>query len=263
MKKHALTIWVVVTILLVAVFIIPSPVSISANNYIRKIVTPVSRPLVSAGRKTANFVSLIFEIGNLRRENQQLANDVVQSKVDSVKMAELSSENASLKTQLSYKEAHPEMKLLLANVISLDPTNYFGTLIIDRGSNDGVATGQAVTSLGVLVGKIDQVSPDSSRVLLITSKDSIVQVMLQDSRTLGVLSGGISGMKLGSIPIDTAIKPSESIITSGLGGKLPKGIYVGVAGNEVSVKSDIFKTIEVKSPVDFFRLENLFVVTGV
>lgn len=263
MKRSGLLIWFLAMIILAVIFVIPSSVSRFAGSMVRKIFRPVSKPLVTFGYETRDFFSLISEIGSLRKENQQLANDLVGSRVDESKMSELTKENDSLKTQLAYKDAHPEMKLVLADVIELDPTNYFGTLVIDKGSADGISVGQAVVSLGVLVGKIDQVSADTSRLMLVTSKDSIVQVMLQNSRTTGTLVGGISGMKLGSIPLDTAIVPSENIITSGLGGKLPKGIYVGTAGGEVSVKSDIFKTIEVKSPVDFSKLEYLFVVTGV
>lgn len=263
MKKYGLAIWFLTIIILLGAFVVPSPVSRFSISSIKKISRPLSGPLVSIGYRAREFFSLIFQIGSLRRENQQLANDLISARVDESKMAELSKENDNLKTQLNYKNAHPEMKLVLADVIGLDPTNYFGTLVINRGSDDGVLVGQAVVSLGVLVGKIDQVSSNTSRVMLINSKDSVVQVMLQDSRTTGVLAGGISGMKLGSIPLDTAITPSESIITSGLGGKLPKGIYVGTAGGEVSVKSDIFKTVEVRSPVNFTKLEYLFVVTGI
>ncbi|MCX6810571.1 MAG: rod shape-determining protein MreC [Candidatus Berkelbacteria bacterium] len=263
MKKQGILIWFILIVVLSVVFVIPSAVSRSSTGFIREISRPISRPLVTFGYNTHDFFSMIFEIGNLRRENQRLANDLVASHVDESKMLELTKENEDLKTQLAYKNAHPEMKMVLADVIGLDPTNYSATLVIDRGSDDGIAVGQAVISLGVLVGKIDQVSKNNSRVILITSKDSIVQVMLQNSRTIGVLSGGIAGMKLGSVPLDTAIAPSENIITSGLGGKLPKGIYVGTAGSEVSVKSEIFKTIEVISPVNFSKLEYLFIVTGV
>lgn len=263
MKRHGIVIWFILIVVLTAVFVVPSPISNYSNTFVRTISRPISKPLVSFGLKTHDFFSMIWEIGSLRRENQQLANDLIQSKVDQQKMLEITKENENLKTQLDYKNAHPEMEMVLADVIGLDPTNYFGTIMVDRGSDDGVQIGQAVISLGVLVGKIDQVSTTTSRVLLITSKDSIVQVMLQNSRTTGALSGGIAGMELGSIPLDTVVLPSENIITSGLGGKLPKGIYVGTAGSEVSVKSDIFKTIAVTSPVNFSKLEYLFIVTGV
>jgi rod shape-determining protein MreC len=219
--------------------------------------------MVRAGRSIAGTLSIFAEISNLREENHRLAEDSIRAKVDSATLDECQQENINLKEALEYKNAHPEMKLLLAEIIGLDPTNFYDSLILNKGSEDGVSEGMAVIYLGVLVGKTDQVTPDTSQVILITSKDSIVQVMLESSRTTGILRGGISGMTLENIPLDTPIAESENIITSGLGGKLPKGIFVGNAGGEVSAKSDIFKTIEVKSPINFSKLENLFIIIGI
>jgi len=263
MKRRGIIIWFIVTVVFIAVFIIPSPISRAGSNFVVNITKPISRSLVSAGKKVASTFSILVEIANLRKENRQLAEDLIRAKVDSAKLSELEIENQNLKQQLDYKEAHPKMKLILANVVGLDPTNFYDTIVLDRGSDGGISTGMAVISLGVLVGKVDQVFPGSCRVMLITSKDSIIQVMLEGSRTVGILKGGISGMALENIPLDTPIAAGENIITSGLGGKLPKGIYVGNAGREISAKSDIFKTIEVKSAINFSKLETLFIVSGI
>jgi len=263
MKRKRVAVWFFAVILLVGFFLIPSPVSKILNNFVLKSTKKLAKSFVAAGRRTSESFSVIFEINDLRSENQRLADDIVRSKVDGSKFAELQVENSNLKERLAYKEAHPEMKLLISNVIGIDPTNYYDTILLDRGSLDGVSVGMAVTSLGVLVGKIDQVNDSTSRVLLITSKDSIVQVMLEGTRTTGVLKGGISGMALENIPLDTLVGDGENVITSGLGGKLPKGIFVGTASREISVKSDIFKTVEVRSPLNFQKFETLFIVTGV
>jgi len=262
MKRHGIIIWLVIAAICVAVLIVPSAISRASSNFIINLVKPLSGPTISAGRKISGFFPLFSEIGSLRKDNQHLAEDLTRSKVDSAKLTELEFENITLKEQLAYKQAHPELKLLSVRVIGLDPTSLYDSLVIDRGSDDGVSSGMAVTSLGVLIGKINQVSPENSRVLLVISKDSIIQVMLSGSRTDGILKGGISGMTLQDIPLDTQVAANENVITSGLGGGLPKGIFVGNAGREVSTKSDIFKTIEVKSAIDFSKLESLFVVIG-
>lgn len=262
MKHRGIIIWFAVAIILIVIFLIP-PMSRKSSEIISAGTRPISRALVAAGRKVANIAAIFSEIANLRKDNQRLSEDLIRAKVDSTKLTELEIENQELKKLLNYKEAHPEMKLISANVIGLDPTNFYDSVVIDRGSDDGIEKGMAVVLLGVLVGKIDQVMPRTSQVLLITSKDSIVQVMLESSRTAGVLKGGISGMTLENIPLDTPVAAEENVITSGLGGKLPKGLFVGKAGKEVSVKSDIFKTVEVKSEVNFSKLETLFVVSGV
>lgn len=250
-------------IVVILLFLFPSKISRTTNSYILKTMQPVTRSLVGFGRKVTNVFSIFAEINTLRSDNRRLTEDLIRAKVDNAQVEELQKENENFKQALEYKNSHPEMKLILSQIIGLDPLNFYDTLMVDKGSADGITEGMAVTYLGVLVGRIDLVTTNSSRVLLITSKDSIVQVMLADSRTTGILRGGISGMTLENIPLDTPISSGENVITSGLGGKLPKGIYVGNTGDEISAKSDIFKTIEVKSPVNFSKLENLFIVIGI
>jgi len=262
MKHRSLFIWLTLVAVLMVVFFV-LPMSQKSREIILGATTPLSGRLVIAGQKVASFFAIFSQISRLRKENLGLSEELIKAQVESAKMAELESQNQELKKLLDYKEAHPEMKLISANVVGLDPTNFYDAIVIDRGSDDGIEKGMAVVSLGVLVGKTSEVSPKTSQVLLITSKDSIVQVMLESSRTAGILKGGISGMTLENIPLDTPVAPDENIITSGFGGKLPKGLFVGKAGQEASVKSDIFKTIEVKSEINFSQLEILFVVSGV
>ncbi len=262
MKKRNLLISFLVVAAFVAIFLIPSPVSRKSSDLVLTFSQPLSKSAVAIGRKIADAFSVLTEIGTLRRENQRLEEELVKSRVDSAKLSELEAKNQNLEKQLEYKNFHPEMKLILANVIGLDPTNFYDTIVVDKGLNDGVSAGMAVILFGSLVGKIDQVSVGTSRVVLISSKDSIVQVMLQSSRTTGILRGGISGMTLENIPLDTPIALDENVITSGLGGKLPKGIFVGNTGKEISAKSDIFKTVEIKSAINFSKLETLFIVAG-
>jgi cell shape-determining protein MreC len=95
--------------------------------------------------------------------------------------------------------------------------------------------------------------------MLISSKDSIVQVMLQDSRAKGILRGGNSGLFIENIISDTDYKEGEYVITSGLGGKMRQGILVGKAGKADSLSSSLYKNIAVSSLIDMFKLEIVFV----
>ncbi len=243
-------------------FLVPSDVSKATKGAVLDFSKQGSKTLSIWGRKTKSFFSIFFEIGRMRRENQNLANKIIELSVQESKLKEVEIENNRLKELLSYKTTHSEENFLIADVIGLDPTGFYDTILVNKGSDNGVSAGQAVTSLGVLVGKVDEVWPTTSKITLIISKDSIIQVMLQNSRTSGILRGGISGIVLDDIPLDTQIAENENIITSGLGGSLPKNIYVGRAEKEISVKSDIFKTIKIKSPVNFPKLEIVSIILG-
>ena len=122
-----------------------------------------------------------------------------------------------------------------------------------------MAPKMAVVYNGVLVGQVSVVYKTTSKVTLITSKDSMVQAMLQDSRANGLLKGGLSGLYLDNIVLDTQYKTGENVITSGLGGDIRQGILIGTAGKMQSYSSGIFESIEVNPLVDFSKLEIVFV----
>ena len=89
MKRRGITIWLAVAVVIIAVFIIPSAINQASNNFIINLVKPLSGPTVSFGRKISSFFSLLTEISSLRKDNQKLAEDLVESKVDSARLAEL------------------------------------------------------------------------------------------------------------------------------------------------------------------------------
>lgn len=259
MTRKTVNIALVIVIAVFLILLIPSPASNFSKKYVRSFATTLSRPFINAGRKVSSSFSVIFEIKNLRSRNKDLENAVIELKSENASLQEEKTENQSLKQLLDYKKIS-DQKLILASVTAIDPNSYFDSITVDRGTDDGVAVGQAVIFSGALIGKVQSVSEKNSQILLITSKDSVVQVMLSNSRTTGILRGGINGITLENIPLDVKIDENETIITSGLGAGLPKGIYVGNTGKEVSAKSDIFKTVDVVSPVDFSKIEFLFIV---
>lgn len=261
MSKKAKNITFAVIIAIFLILVIPSPVGEFSKKYILAFGTSISKPFLNAGKKVSSTFSIVFEIKDLRSRNKDLENAVIELKSENAALQEAKYENQNLKQLLDYKKLS-DQKLILASVTAIDPNSYSDSITVDRGTNDGIAVGQAAIFSGALIGKVQSVSENNSQILLITSKDSVVQVMLSNSRTAGTLHGGINGITLENIPLDVKIDDNEAIVTSGLGATLPKGIYVGNTGKEVSAKSDIFKTVDVVSPVDFNKIESLFIVVN-
>jgi rod shape-determining protein MreC len=176
-------------------------------------------------------------------------------------LTEVQHENEILKNELGLAQSTPSTyKLAPASIIGRAATGYLKTVIIDRGVKDGVKTGQAVVSQGYLVGVVNQVYDNSSEVNLITDYNSIVPVLLQDSRGTGLLRGGLAGLTVEDIPLNVSIKPSERVVTSGLGGDMPAGISVGKIDEVVSKEGEIFQKVTVSSPIQIYFLEFVFVV---
>lgn len=258
MKKRSYIFWIVVVLALVIIF---SPL----RNQFRRILLPsAAKPtefLSSEGEKTRNLFSIFSEIFTLKKQNEELSSKITSLNVDRSKIEELEYENALLKKELGFIEKNKESKLLPAKIIGRDPTSFLDRIMVDKGSEDGMKEGMAVVSGGVLIGQVKEIYPRESNIVLITSKNSIVLAMLQNSRSKGILRGGISGLVLENITQDVEFETGEYVITSGLDGQLPSGLLIGKAsGTETSSSSDLFKNIVVESLADLSKLEIVFIM---
>lgn len=205
-----------------------------------------------------NF-QVFSNINNIKTQNETLTDKLISLEVDRSQILELQNENKILKAELGFLSSSEVGTLIPAKIIERDPITFADFMIIDKGSADGLLINQPVLSRGVLVGQISEMSDHTSKVLLITGRDLLVQAMLQTSRAKGIMRGGISGLVLENIVSDTQYQIGENIVTSGLGGKIRDGILIGKAGKIQSSQSEIYKSIEVVPLIDLSKLEVVFV----
>lgn len=224
----------------------------------------LSKPLLTVFSSSAQgFRSIVTgwtEISEIRDENRELSEKIKTLQIDKLELEELRHENDVLKSQLGFLEQHKENELVPARIIAREPFGVLDKIIIDKGLNDGVTEKAAVVSDGALVGRVVEVFDHQAKVTLITSKDSIIQAMLQESRTLGIIKGSLAGLRLENIPQDTQVSEGETVITSGLGGEMSQGILIGKVKGEASSKSEIYKILNIELACDLNKLEYVFVV---
>ena len=256
-KKNKTYITIIAIILLLVT--IPQTRQIMAYSF-SYISSPIRRSISESSLSSNRFFSGVREFVSLQKQNKELSKKIKDLNLDKSKLKELEIENENLKKQLGFIQEHKELSLIPAKIIGREPTSFLDYIIIDKGSDEGVREGNAVVSDGFLIGKISEVEKNQSRITLITSKDSIVQAMLQISRVRGVLKGGLSGITMESIPQDVEVSNNENIITSGLGGDMMQGLSIGEVVSQQSSKAEIFKTLSVRSLVDFTKLELVFII---
>src|SRR5262249_7907449 len=150
-------------------------------------------------------------------------------------VANIWQENEELRKALRLQRQLP-WKVQFARVVLRDPANWWRTVQIDAGREDGVVPGMPVVTLdGVLVGKITQVGSHSSRLALVGDPECGVSAVVQEgaNRDFGVISSGTASVLDGSlveltyINRPSASKPGQKVTTSGLGGVFPAGILIG------------------------------------
>ena len=166
-------------------------------------LAPIAKVFDSMGKIIKAPINLFSDITSLRREKNELTMKLTSLEVDKSQLGELQVENALLKKELGFLPETGISEVIPAKIIQREPTSFLDYVIIDKGKNNGVRMDAAVLSSGVFIGQIKEVYDNTAKIILITSKDSLVQAMLQNSRSKGILRGGISGLFLENIMQDT------------------------------------------------------------
>jgi len=213
--------------------------------------------------RVTKLVNNISDAQSLQQRNAELEQALVNFQSEIVDLREIKADYPRLAKLLDYKNANPDQQVLASNVIGRDTTGLVRTLTLDRGTRDGLQVGMPVlTELG-LVGRIYRVAATNSQVLLVSDTNSYVNALLQTSRGEGSIVGTASGdLLMTFIPLDQEVKDGDSVVTSGIGGKFPRGLLIGQVTNSRRDDSQLFQEAQVRSLVDFNRLEIVLVVTS-
>ena len=200
---------------------------------------------------------LLKQVDNLRRENQQLRSQSVQSTA-------IARENDQLRALFNWQRQSP-WKLKLANVVMRDPANWWRTVQIDLGSRDGLRENLPVITDAGLVGRVSSVSLTRSQIVLLGDPNCHVSALVENAaRDMGVLIAGgtldTSLVELTYLASSANLKPGQSVITSGLGGVFPKGIPIGQIVDSRSVEYGIYTDARVKLNANLGSLEQVWVL---
>jgi rod shape-determining protein MreC len=223
------------------------------------LVTPIERvgswSLSKMGGAWSGYVGL----HNARSENNNMRSELDQLRIRNAELESRAAEAQRLETLLNFRNAHPEAQLLAAQVIgsSADPASH--TLFINRGERDHLKLNMGVITSEGIVGKIVEVLPDTSQVLLINDKDSGVGAMFANSRTHGVVKGsGDPEPHMEYVVNDEKVTDGETIVTSGEDHIFPKDLPVGTVKG--ATPGNPFQIIRVQPAARLDRLEDVIVL---
>jgi rod shape-determining protein MreC len=133
--------------------------------------------------------------------------------------------------------------------------------LVNKGEKDGAAKDMAVVTSEGVVGRVIEVSLHTAKVLLITDPNSGMDVIVQRSRTQGIMEGKVEEVcVLKYVQKNEDVQVGDKVITSGLGGIFPKGLMTGTVTKVERKRPGIFQYIEVTPSVDFSRLEEVLIL---
>ncbi|QQG50358.1 MAG: rod shape-determining protein MreC [Candidatus Berkelbacteria bacterium] len=214
----------------------------------------------TVGTRFKNAFGVLFAVQDLAKENTSLKEQNISQAAEIAKLSFALGENEQLKRDLQFERQRQDLQLKAANVVNYSPTNLYQSITINKGSNDGIKTGQAVISSGYLVGKINNVSNSTAEVWLLSNRNLLTPVLLSDSQTVGLLKGSIRGLVVENIPLDTKVAKGTPVVTSALEGLYPAGIALGQVEEIISAKEEIFLTLRISTPINPSNLTTVYVV---
>lgn len=223
------------------------------------ISTPPQRALTWAYDGVARLLSRYLFLVGVAEENERLRGEVRELRLRLQVLAERAREAERLRELLHFKES-TDLEVLPARVIGLSPSPQSRAFFINRGQRDGVKRGMAVVTGDGVVGRIGEVTPDSALVVPIIERGIRVSVLLEGSRTRAVLEGLGWSCRLLYVPKEEGVREGDRVITSGLDGVFPKGLWVGEVSRVNRSPGGLFLEVEVRPFVDFSRLEEVLVV---
>jgi rod shape-determining protein MreC len=230
------------------------------------LLTPLSALQRGVAGATAGLVQTLRGLpddSSLRQENADLKGQVAQLQKRIVDLQESQADLNLLSGLLNYARSVPDNRYAAANVIGRDASPFLSFIIIDLGTDAGVARDQPVVTDNGLVGTVVAVTCCSARVRLITDPDSAVTARLQQSRDEGVAVGRFGGgLDLQYLSQQAQVKTGDVVLTSGLGGSYPAGIVLGTVSAVQRQSFDVLQTASLTPGVDFNRLEIVLVITN-
>jgi len=193
-------------------------------------------------------------------ENQELKRTVSALREENNRLKEALWTEERLK-KLSYLQSQYPSVSVVAQIIARDPSRWFKTVLVNKGQKDGVTKDMAVVTSEGVVGRVIGVSPNTAKALLITDPNSALDVIVQRSRTQGIMEGKVEEVCiLKYVQKNEDVQLGDKVITSSLGGIFPKGLMTGTVTKVERKRPGIFQYIEVTPSVDFSRLEEVLIL---
>lgn len=235
------------------------PIAVAGN----AVLWPFEKVFSWVAFETDDMVRFFLTIGALKSDNERLIRENLRLSAQNASLTENATENETLRNELKLLPTN-RFSFLSASVIGRDDREYGNWLSIDRGSLNGIRVGMPViVDGGTLVGLVDDVTPTSSHIKLLSHPESVVNVNVAGSLTRGVARGDYGlGILFDRVLQTDTFKAGDTVVTSGLGGDIPSGLLVGTLLDPRASPDHLFQQAGIFSPVRYSSLRFVFVITG-
>ncbi len=205
-------------------------------------------------------VSSVSELMNAYTENRELKQKVSELAQVKVRDQTLAKENKELKAELKLKSSLTDYSTVSAAVMSRTPSSWQQQLVINKGQTSGIKKNMPVLSGGGLIGRVSEVNKTNSKVELLSdtsessNRFSIVINGSDGKNVNGIITGynaRTNELIMGQVTSTAKIKKGAKVMTNGMGGITPKGLYVGKVSRIGKDDYGLAKKVYIKPATNF------------
>ena len=230
------------------------------------VVVPLQKGMNSIGIGVVDYQEKKKNIADLQARNSELSDRVSDLEEENRQLKQEAEDAAALKDLYKMDQSLSSYTKVGASIIGGATQTWNSSLMIDKGSKDGLAVDMNVVGSEGLVGIITEVHSNYSIVTTIIADTSNVSAMSESTNDQAIVKGDISLMNSGMVRLERIkananIKDGDRIVTSNISSKYLPNILVGYAENVTSNESDLFKTGNLRPAVDFDHIQKVLVIT--
>jgi rod shape-determining protein MreC len=230
------------------------------ESFLIEAFAPIQRGTLSVKERISYMVDHYILIVNTSKINEELERKVLNLENKIFEISEVQKENERLKQLLDFGKNIPRKKVL-AQIVSLDSSNEFNVLRINKGANHGLKELSPVITMTGLVGYVYRLTPNYADILTILDQNNRVDAIVSGSRSHGIVEGTSNfKTRLKHVNRTEKVEVGDEVITAGLGTIYPKGIKIGKISQIDKENFGITQDLVVDPSVDFNKLEEVVVL---
>jgi len=252
---------IVALICFAIIFLNPKGFFTPLRIFVFKLAYPFQKTFYLTGKSINRYSNFVRSLSEIKQENERLIkeNHLLQSEFS--KLKDQKKENAVLRSQLDLIP-RDNFELEASFVIGQDLQGLGSWIMIDKGRSDGIKSGMSVIfSQGILIGKVEEVFSDTSKVVLLSHSDSVINAIDLETGARGVLKGKYGlGIILDLVSQKEVLNLGDMVTTSGLGSSMPKGLLIGKIQEVRSSIDNLFQQAVINPSAKFQKLDVVFVI---
>lgn len=228
-------------------------------------LVPVQGCVTSASGSVKGFFNYLKNMKGYEKENEKLKEYVAELEDEIRRTESLKTENERLRSLLELKQNQTEYKTVAADVVAFSSGGISKNYTINKGIKDGITENCAVITPYGLVGYVKEVGRTWAKICAITDASVSVSASIERVGNTAIVQGDMSLMEKGLCKMTYVSKESgleigDYIQTSGSGGIIPAGIYIGKVKEIKNDVTGVSQEAIIKPGVDFSDIDEVLVI---